>query len=75
MKTLITPALYKFLQGNIIKKVFFLCSLGFCQFILTQGRFMKTTVTILQVRKIAEQILLGKESTLLPYHTIIIHCS
>ena len=35
---------------------------------------MKTTVTILQVRKIAEQILLGKESTLLPYHTIIIHC-
>ena len=73
MKTLITPALYKFLQGNIIKKVF-LCSLGFCQFTLTQGRFMKTTVTILQVRKIAEQILLGKESTLLPYHTIIIHC-
>ena len=73
MKTLITPALYMFLQGNIIKKVF-LCSLGFCQFTLTQGRFMKTTVTILQVRKIAEQILLGKESTLLPYHTIIIHC-
>ena len=73
MKTLITSALYVFLQGNIIKKVF-LCSLGFCQFTLTQGRFMKTTVTILQVRKIAEQILLGKESTLLPYHTIIIHC-
>ena len=73
MKTLITPALHKFLQGNIIKKDF-LCSLGFCQFTLTQGRFMKSTVTILQVRKIAEQILLGKESTLLPYHTIIIHC-
>ena len=35
---------------------------------------MKSTVTILQVRKIAEQILLGKENTLLPYHTIIIHC-
>ena len=73
MKTLITPALYMFLQGNIIKKVF-LCSLGFCQFTLTQRRFMKSTVTILQVRKIAEQILLGKENTLLPYHTIIIHC-
>ena len=51
MKTLITSALYVFLQGNIIKKVF-LCSLGFCQFTLTQKRFMKSTVIILQVKKL-----------------------
>ena len=56
------------MQGNKIKKIF-LCSLGFCQFTLTQKRFMKSTVTISQAQKISEQILLGKGNTLvlLPY--------